>query len=122
VDVLGHPHHPHHSSHSSHPLTTLPSLPPLLLHPSVRPLYFAPGLDGDLIPALAAELHPAVVKEFQRALHAIFTAGAERRQRAQQAAAAALEEAFQRWARVRAFVVARGEAGRVGEGGAEQKI
>lgn len=39
-----------------------------------------------------------MVAEYERALHAIFTAGAERRRRAREAAGAALDEAHQRWA------------------------
>lgn len=56
------------------------------------------GADGELAADLAAELRPAVVAEYERALHAIFTAGAERRRRAREAAGAALDEAHQRWA------------------------
>lgn len=51
-------------------------------------------------PAPPAELRPAVVSEYERALHAIFTAGAERRCRLRDAAASALDFAFERcgWA------------------------
>ncbi len=54
------------------------------------------GAEGELAADLAAELRPAVVAEYERALHAIFTAGAERRRRAREAAGAALDEAHQR--------------------------
>lgn len=45
---------------------------------------------------IAAELRPAVVFEYERALHAIFTAGAEKRRRLREAAAAALDAAYER--------------------------
>lgn len=48
------------------------------------------------VPPLLAELRPAVVAEYERALHAIFTAGAEKRRRLRDAAAAALDAAHER--------------------------
>lgn len=41
-------------------------------------------------------MRPAVVAEYERALHAIFTAGAEKRRRVRDAAAAALDAAYER--------------------------
>ncbi|EFN57486.1 hypothetical protein CHLNCDRAFT_143015 [Chlorella variabilis] len=64
------------------------------------------GADGDLPRAIAAGkppplgaplwLRPAIVAEYERALHAIFTAGAERRRRLRDAAVAALDAAHER--------------------------
>ncbi|GAB4816872.1 hypothetical protein N2152v2_003918 [Parachlorella kessleri] len=62
------------------------------LHPDVE----GAGADGELASDLATELRPAVVAEYERALHAIFTAGAERRRRLREAAGAALDVAHQR--------------------------
>lgn len=62
----------------------------------LQPELEAAGVDGELPEAIATELRPAVVKEYEAALHAIFTSGAERRRRLREAACAALEEAFPR--------------------------
>ena len=62
----------------------------------MTPCRLGAGADGELASDLAAELRPAVVAEYERALHAIFTAGAEKRRRLREAAGAALDEAHQR--------------------------
>ncbi|KAL4425678.1 hypothetical protein ABPG75_009694 [Micractinium tetrahymenae] len=62
------------------------------LHPDTE----GAGADGDLPSAIASELRPPVVAEYERALHAIFTAGAEKRRRLREAAAAALDAAYER--------------------------
>ena len=63
-------------------LLSPPSLPQLQLH-----LHHLPS---------PAELRPALVAEYDRVLHAIFTAGAERRRRLRDAASSALDAAHER--------------------------
>eukprot|EP00887_Chlorella_sp_A99_P000841 scaffold5.g841.t1 len=64
----------------------------------LQPELEAAGADGELPAAIVAELRPAALQEYERTLHAIFTAGAERRRRLREAAAAALDEAAPRLA------------------------
>ncbi|KAI3438673.1 hypothetical protein D9Q98_001094 [Chlorella vulgaris] len=54
------------------------------------------GTEGGLPVAIARELRPALVAEYERVLHAIFTAGAERRRRLRDAASSALDSAYER--------------------------
>lgn len=70
---------------------------------SLRPELEGAGEGGELAAAVAAVLRPSVLAEYDSALAAIFTAGAERRRRLREAAAAALDEAH-----TRLCVLARG--------------
>jgi hypothetical protein len=60
----------------------------LQLHPDLE----GAGAEGELAAALAGELRPAAVAEYERALRDIFTAGADRRRRLRDAAGARLDE------------------------------
>ncbi|KAG7667706.1 hypothetical protein Ndes2526B_g01898 [Nannochloris sp. 'desiccata'] len=61
------------------------------LHPDME----GAGAESDLPAALAAEIRPDVVTEYERALSDIFTAGAERRRRVREAASSRLDSSYQ---------------------------
>jgi hypothetical protein len=61
------------------------------LHPDTE----GAGAESDLPAALAAEIRPSVVAEYERALSDIFTAGAERRRRVREAASSLLDSSYQ---------------------------
>lgn len=54
------------------------------------------GTEGTLPSSLASHVSPAVTREYQAALHAIFTAGAGNRKRLRDAASASLESNYQK--------------------------
>jgi hypothetical protein len=61
------------------------------LHPDTE----GAGAESDLPSALAAEIRPDIVVEYERALSDIFTAGAERRRRVREAATTRLNSSYQ---------------------------
>ncbi|KAK9817206.1 hypothetical protein WJX72_011062 [[Myrmecia] bisecta] len=55
------------------------------------------GHRGRLAQAIASQLRPAAVAEYEKALAAVFVAGAEARRRQREALSRSLDDAYQRW-------------------------
>lgn len=77
---------------------TTAALSPDALHRRLVELYpdvDGAGVDGELPGAIVGEVRPAVVAEYERALAAIFTEGAEQRRRLRDAATARLTSSYE---------------------------